>query len=177
MNLTLRSRVDDKTLKFTEDGSFRISVFNDLHFAENATRDSMTQDVMSYILSKERSDLVVLNGDLISGEATNGNDSGTYLHQIFSPLVDAGKVWASTYGNHDSEINLDPMKHIFHEETQYPNSLTQSMISPTKAGISNYYLPGGHLPKSQSTESDSLLRGDLVDESVVEWFVTIDRDL
>lgn len=142
---------------------------------------------MSSILSGENSDLVVLNGDLISGEAIDGSDSGTYLHQVVSPLVNAGKVWTSTYGNHDSEVNLDPMKDIFRQEKQYPNSLTQSMISSTKAGITNYFLPvyshnptdhtpslilwffdskGGHLPKHQTHNSDSVVRGDWVDESV-----------
>lgn len=150
---------------------------------------------MSSILSGENSDLVVLNGDLISGEAIDGSDSGTYLHQVVSPLVNAGKVWTSTYGNHDSEVNLDPMKDIFRQEKQYPNSLTQSMISSTKAGITNYFLPvyshnptdhtpslilwffdskGGHLPKHQTHNSDSVVRGDWVDESV--WSTSIPVD-
>lgn len=153
----------------------------------DATKDSMTQNVMAGILSEEPSNLVVLNGDLISGEATNGDDSGTYLHQVVSPLVNAGKLWTSTYGNHDSEVNLDPLKNIFHQENQYPNSLTQSMISSTDAGITNYFLPvyshntsdhtpslilwffdskGGHLPQNQTTDEDPVVRGDWVDESV-----------
>src|ERR1700744_4454743 len=96
---------------------------------------------MTNVLSEEEAQLVVLNGDHISGEAVDDSNSGKYLHEIVAPLVSMGKVWASTYGNHDSEVSLDPMTDIYEQEIRYPNSLTQSMISGPKIGITNYYLP------------------------------------
>jgi hypothetical protein len=150
----------------------------------------MTDVVMTNVLSEEEAQLVVLNGDLISGEFVDGSNSGKYLHEIVAPLVSMGKVWASTYGNHDSEVSLDPMTDIYEQEIRYPNSLTQSMISGPKAGITNYYLPvyphdasestpalilwffdskGGHYSrkaKKGATESSSVARGDWVDEDV-----------
>lgn len=111
----------------------------------------MTGVVMTNVLSEEETQLVVLNGDLISGEFVEGSNSSTYLHEIVAPLVSMGKVWASTYGNHDSEVSLDPMTDIYEQEIQYPNSLTQSMISGPKAGITNYYLPVYPHNASEST--------------------------
>jgi hypothetical protein len=167
MRSTLNQLPDDRKLRFTENGTFQVSIFEDLHFAESislhlhtikyettiltkysdAIRDAMTKEAMAYVLSEEDSQLVVLNGDLISGEAVQSSKSSQYLHEIVSPLVNTGQLWASTYGNHDSEVALDPMKDIYEQETRYPNSLTRSMVSSPKAGIKNYYLliyPHGH---------------------------------
>lgn len=138
-------------------------------------------------MTKEDAQLFVLNGDLISGEATRQLDSSRYLHEVVSPLVDADRVWASTYGNHDSDVNLNPMKDIFEQEGRYSNSLTRNMVSTPNAGITNYYLlvyppeasasapalilwffdsRGGHYPIDQATHSGGATRPDWVDESV-----------
>ena len=142
---------------------------------------------MAYVLSAEDAQLVVLNGDLISGEAVRTSNSSQYLHDIVSPLVSTGQLWASTYGNHDSDVALDPMKDIYEQEIRYPNCLTRSMISTPKAGITNYYLPiyphdhkastpalilwfldskGGHYAADRATDGSSVAREDWVDEEV-----------
>lgn len=204
-------RADERVLRFTQNGTFQISVFEDLHFAESITlpshwhiiaaeanlltlsnypdaaRDSMTKAVMRSVLSNENAQLVVINGDLISGEFIHPSNAAQYLPQVISPLVDANQTWASTYGNHDSDTNLDPMKDIYELERQYPNSLTRSMLATSKAGITNYYLPvysrssnipalilwffdskGGHYPIDGGTDPAGDTREDWVDESVRE---------
>ncbi|KAJ5894603.1 hypothetical protein N7495_006294 [Penicillium taxi] len=139
----LNSPSDNRTLRFTENGTFHISIFEDLHFAEDDDKDAKTQKLMTQILSQEETQpqLVVLNGDLISGEATKADNADQYLDEVVAPLVSAGKLWASTYGNHDSNPNLDPLKDIYEKEQSYSNSLTKRMVSGSKAGITNYYLP------------------------------------
>ena len=152
-----KMQLDSRTLRFTNSGTFQISVFADLHFAEGMShhrhdwylciliepnnldvgRDIMTDAVMANVLSEEDAQLVVLNGDLVSGEFVQDSNADQHLHAVVAPLVSMGKVWASTYGNHDSEVSLDPMKDIYEQEIRYPNSLTQSMISGPKAGITN----------------------------------------
>ncbi|KAJ5359971.1 hypothetical protein N7517_009162 [Penicillium concentricum] len=181
----------DQTLRFTEDGTFQISVFNDLHFAEDDEADNKTTGVMRSVLSSENVQLVVLNGDLISGEATQSSNSSLYVDRIVEPLVDRGLPWASTYGNHDSEVNLDP-EEMFRQETKYENSLTQRSVLSSTAGITNYYLPifphegsnddspafilwffdsqGGHYALTEKEDGKSGARQNWVDDSVVEWF-------
>lgn len=147
----------------------------------------MTTNVMSQVLETENPQLVVLNGDLISGEATEGSNPSQYLHQVVKPLVDADVLWASTYGNHDSDFNLDPIQDIYNHEIKYQNSLTRTMISSPQAGITNYYLPvyphkgsnkapvlmlwffdsrGGHHATNRGTNSLSGARDDWVDKEV-----------
>lgn len=105
-------------------------------------QDINSTRVMNSILDQESPQLVVLNGDLITGENTFKANSSHYLDEIVVPLVDRNLYWACTYGNHDSQFNLSRQE-IFAREKRYPNSLTQSMV-PTigdASGVSNYYLP------------------------------------
>ena len=143
--------------------------------------------VMSDILTTETPQLVVLNGDLISGEDADRSNPGQYLHHVVKPLVDKNFPWASTYGNHDSNANLDPMLDIYDHEIKYQNSLTTSMVSSPKSGITNYYLPvyphegsneapalilwffdsrGGHYATNRGRDDLSGARGDWVNTAV-----------
>lgn len=198
-------RARDERLRLTANGTFQISVFSDLHFAEGTMKDSnccfgiltifkadeadnKTAGVMNSVLSSEDVQLVVLNGDLISGEATQSStNSSIYVDRIVAPLVDRDLPWASTYGNHDSEINLDP-EEIYHQETKYQNSLTQRRVRGSTAGITNYYLPvfpheasndstpvfilwffdsqGGHYALTENEERKSVPRQSWVDDAV-----------
>jgi hypothetical protein len=94
---------------------------------------------MNAVLDAESPQLVVLNGDLITGENTLLPNSTHYVDKIVQPLVERNLAWASTYGNHDSNYNLS-RQGIFEREHRYPNSLTQSMVPGSNAGVSNYFL-------------------------------------
>ncbi|EPS30992.1 hypothetical protein PDE_05946 [Penicillium oxalicum 114-2] len=192
MGLASGSRSDSSPkLQFTKNGTFHISVFNDLHFAEDANNDVKTQDVMTKLIGMEDPQLIVVNGDLISGEATRSNNSDQFIQQVLKPLKQAEIPWASTYGNHDSDGNLDPQQDIYDHEKTYEKSLTRSMISSPTAGVTNYYLPvytrggsedtpalllwffdsrGGNYPTNRGQDDPSGRRGDWVDAEVVKWF-------
>lgn len=92
-------------LRFTEDGTFQISIFEDLHFGEaedtdwGPLQDVDTLKVMRTVLDSEATQLVVLNGDLITGENTFKENSTDYVDEIVAPMVEAGLPWASTYGS------------------------------------------------------------------------------
>jgi len=108
---------------------------------------------MNAILTVESPDLVVINGDLITGENTFLHNSTHYLDEIVAPLVSRGLLWASTYGNHDSNFNLS-RKDLFQREKRYPNSLTEHMIEPSvDVGLTNYYLPVFSSDTSKKTPS------------------------
>lgn len=161
----------------------------------DASKDELSKGVMKTVLAKEKPQLVVINGDLISGEATQASNSSQYLDQVVSPLVDGGYLWASTYGNHDSNPNLDPRKDVYDQEKRYKNSLTQSLVSHSDAGVTNYYLPvfshndseidtptlllwffdskGGRNPTNRVSKRDSSTRPDWVDQSVCTYLPTL----
>jgi hypothetical protein len=108
--------------------------------------DIKTTKVMNTILDIEKPDLVVLNGDLITGENTYYHNSTKYLDIIVSPMVQRGIPWASAYGNHDHQYNLSTDK-LLAQEQHYPQlSLTHDMVRNDDAGTSNYVLPvfGSH---------------------------------
>lgn len=151
-------------------------------------KDQKTQKAMDKVLSAEKNvQLVVLNGDLISGEATQASNSSTYLDRVVAPVVYHNLPWASTYGNHDSNPNLDP-EEIFRREKNYTNSLTQRSVPGSAAGITNYYLPifehdasntttptfilwffdsrGGNYPTKKGDDGKIVSRPDWVDNSV-----------
>ncbi|KAJ5562198.1 hypothetical protein N7535_003346 [Penicillium sp. DV-2018c] len=193
-------RAEEQKLRFGENNTFQISVFSDLHYAEDDEADRRTARVMNNVLSSEDAQLVVLNGDLISGEVTKRLNSTRYIDEIVAPLNDHHVPWASTYGNHDSERHLDS-EQLFHEEKKHNGSLTERAVFRPRAGITNYYLPvyphetsslnqsipelilwffdsrGGHHPVRENDDGESVPRQNWVDSTVVEWFTTANANL
>lgn len=92
-------------LHFTRSRTFHITVFEDLHFGEGEdtawgpSHDEKTLKLMQYVLKVESPQLVVLNGDLITGENVLKANATAYVDKIAGPLVQAGLPWASTYGS------------------------------------------------------------------------------
>ncbi|KAK1984718.1 Metallo-dependent phosphatase-like protein [Colletotrichum cereale] len=99
-------------LSFSNDGTFKISIFEDLHFGENAweawgpAADIKTVKVINKVLDNAKPDLVVLNGDLITGDNAYLENATFVLDQLVKPMLDRGLPWASTYGNHDYQLNV-----------------------------------------------------------------------
>ncbi|OAA81407.1 Metallophosphoesterase [Akanthomyces lecanii RCEF 1005] len=187
-------------LQFTANGTFHISVFNDIHFGENASGqgplwDMKTSTIMASVMDAEKPQLVVLNGDLISGDQYQGADILDHIDRIVKPIVARRLPWASTYGNHDSNYNLSRDQMLKREKT-YNGSYTERMVEGKDAGVTNYYLPvyADGCDASQSGCVPELLlwffdsRGgayyrthdrqpDWVDTSVVDWFTKTSAQL
>ncbi|KAI0894209.1 Metallo-dependent phosphatase-like protein [Annulohypoxylon nitens] len=182
---TLSQRRNNHTLRFLQDGTFQITVFSDLHVAEDEdsvrgpAKDARTVEVMKKVLEREGPQLVVFNGDLISGYGTRADNATLYLDQLVAPIVNLGLPWATTYGNHDNQ-NYSRSADLLKRERDYENSFTQNMLpNNPRAGISNYFLPV--YPASGDQDVPELIlwffdsRGgdeprDWVDDSVVTWF-------
>jgi len=149
---------------------------------------------MNAVLDAESPGLVVLNGDLITGENAFLHNATAYIDQIAGPLLARNLTWASTYGNHDSDFNLS-REAILAREHQWPNARTRQMVAAAGAGVSNYYLPvypsgcgscgrgcepelllwffdsrGGYLFQQVDSDGDRVGQEDWVDARVVEWF-------
>ncbi|KAG0376105.1 hypothetical protein BGX24_008275 [Mortierella sp. AD032] len=104
------------TLKFKEDGSFKIVQFADIHMATGpnscynapssmaCTGDINTSEMMERMLDAERPDLVVFTGDNVNGMTSN--DAYSTILKYSKPVVERGIPWTINFGNHDEEGDL-----------------------------------------------------------------------
>lgn len=145
------------------------------------------------MLDFDTPDLVVLNGDLITGENTYLHNSTHLMDQIAGPMVERGLSWASTYGNHDHQPNLSGAS-LLEREHRWPNARTRQMVSGRNAGVTNYYLPvypsnctdcakcapelllwffdsrGGFYFQETNEDGSNVGQPNWVDYDVVNWF-------
>jgi hypothetical protein len=69
--------------------------------ARSEYKDPKTTVVMNFVLDNEHSDLVVLNGDLISCGNVAPDKFNGIIDQVVPPLVSRNQPFAVTFGNHD----------------------------------------------------------------------------
>ncbi|KAL0958443.1 hypothetical protein HGRIS_000586 [Hohenbuehelia grisea] len=179
-------------LVFRPDGSFKLTVFSDLHFGENPWDDwGPQQDVnslrlMRTVLADEKPDYVVINGDLITGENTFRENSTLLVDEIMAPINEAKVPFSSAHGNHDNQANITHLEEIRREIRVAPLSYTRTAplgIGGVE-GPGNYWVPiyrhakdkaptlilwffdsrGGFSPNPSSKPVP-----DWVDESVASW--------
>ncbi|KAI0646140.1 Metallo-dependent phosphatase [Trametes meyenii] len=151
---------------FRPDGTFKITVFSDLHFGENPWDDwGPKQDVnslalMNTVLPDEKPDYVVLNGDLITGENTFRENSTTLIDEIVGPLNQLKIPFSSTHGNHDNEPNITHAEEIRREQLVAPLSYTRE--APSWANGDGYG-PGTYWVPVYTKETD-------LTPSLILWF-------
>lgn len=191
-------------LHFSPSTTLKISIFSDLHFGEaedtdwGPEQDSRTLHVMSTILDTEEPDLVVLNGDLITGDDTQLANATDYFDKLVAPLVQRQIPWASAYGNHDNEFNVSTEKILEKERGYYSLSFTEKMVTGKgeEVGVSNYFVPlyqigrdepaailwffdsrGGQAFQRTGKDGEKVQLPGMVDPAVTEWFLKTSRSL
>ncbi len=90
-----------RRLRFNRDGAFKIVQFNDTQDDENL--DRRTTELMEKVLDAEEPDLVVHNGDNITGGCDTPREMRQAMNNIVLPMEDRGIPWAITFGNHDED--------------------------------------------------------------------------
>ncbi|KAG1743458.1 Metallo-dependent phosphatase-like protein [Suillus lakei] len=181
---------DKPRLTFGSSGTFKLTVFSDLHYGENPwdewgpQQDVNSARLMRTVLADEKPDYVVLNGDLITGENTFRENSTTLIDRIVVPLNEARIPFSSTHGNHDNQRNITHLEEIRRE--QLDSSLSYTRTAPPgiggEGGEGTYWVPvcskdltpalilwffdsrGGWSPGSTSAPLP-----DWVDASVAGW--------
>ncbi|KAG8931959.1 hypothetical protein FRC02_001839 [Tulasnella sp. 418] len=136
-------------LVFREDGTFKLSVFSDLHFGENPwddwgpEQDRKSLIVMNDMLRFEKPDYVAINGDLITGDNTFAENSTTLIDILTRPLTDAGVPFSSAHGNHDNHVNISHLQEITREQEVAPTSYTRRAPVGVggEGGEGNYWVP------------------------------------
>ncbi len=92
----------DKTLKFGEDGKFRILQFADIQ--DNAFLEYATYQFIKDSVAELKPDLIVLTGDNISGGGSPTKTLAKFgIARFMSIFEKAGVPVAAVFGNHDSE--------------------------------------------------------------------------
>ncbi|KAJ6567948.1 Metallo-dependent phosphatase-like protein [Mycena vulgaris] len=142
---------------FREDGTFKITVFSDLHFGENpgdglgTRKDGNSTQLMRSVLADEEPEYVVLNGDLITGDFTFKENSTSIIDQIMAPLIEAHVPFSSTHGNHDNHVNITHLDEILREQRIAPLSYTRA----APRGVGGLQGPGNYWVPIYATASDA----------------------
>ncbi|CAL0299499.1 unnamed protein product [Lupinus luteus] len=96
-----------REIRMREGAPFKIALFADLHFGENAwtdwgpLQDAKSIMVMKTVLHYETPDFVVYLGDVITANNIMVANASLYWDQATSPTSNRGIPWASVFGNHD----------------------------------------------------------------------------
>lgn len=130
--------VTEKTLRFNEDGKFKILQIADLQ--DNVLFKSMSKEFLQALLDRENPDLVVLTGDNI-GPGTSKTPDLMYLtiHEFMSIFEENGVKVAAVFGNHDEEdnaYNKDEQIELYKKYSCYVGSDV-----PELSGSGTYNLP------------------------------------
>jgi hypothetical protein len=100
---------------------------------------------MNSVLDNEHSDLVVLNGDLISCEWVAPGKDTEIIDHIIAPLVHRDLLFAATFGNHDYSETCSPRSMASHMWWDVKGTdgkkLSFTTQSVEEVGWSNYYIP------------------------------------
>lgn len=122
-----------KEIKFSQDNTFKIVQFTDVHWGDGSEEDLKTSELMSMVLREEKPDLVVFTGDTVYGES---NES--ILRKALEPVNNAGIPWAAVFGNHDTEWGSGK-EALLRVQQESPLCLTEAG-DPSISGMGNYYL-------------------------------------
>ncbi|KFH73873.1 hypothetical protein MVEG_01087 [Podila verticillata NRRL 6337] len=136
------------TLRFHNDGTFKIVQFADMHMATgphmcfnvpssmDCTGDINTLMLMERMLDTERPDLVVFTGDNVDG--ISSNDAYATILKYSRPVVERGIPWTIIFGNHDEEGDLS-REEMMRSVQDIPYSLSER--GPLDiSGVGNYIL-------------------------------------
>jgi len=98
----------EPTLKFDDDGNFRIMHITDTHYTDFPFDESI--EFISKALDDYKPNLVVLGGDNIKGWFDTSMQLGTKaaIDQLVAPIVERDIPFTFVYGNHDWETYLCP---------------------------------------------------------------------
>ncbi|MFI5182903.1 MAG: metallophosphoesterase, partial [Vicinamibacteria bacterium] len=86
-------------LRFNGDGTFTILQLTDIHWRNGDDQDRRSRALIELALDSEAPDLVVLTGDILSGEESL--DPGAAYRAAVAPIEDRAVPWAAVFGNHD----------------------------------------------------------------------------
>lgn len=166
----------DTTLKFRDDGTFKIMLFADPQDDEDL--EETTTAIMCEALDKYTPDLVVYLGD--NTVADGYENQYKAIEAVTKPVVDRGIPYSLVFGNHDEEHNVSK-EQLLEIYQSFGNCLTYD-AAPEITGCGNCNLPiyssdGAKIAfnlwmiDSNMYNSDPEVGGyDYVHEDQLEWY-------
>ena len=105
----ISAKKSDPSLRFNDDGKFRIMQMADLQ--DNFVLNTVVKDFLKAAIEKEQPDLIVLTGDNFAGYSTGTNVLGCVdkalakkaIGEYMSIFEQYGIPVTMTFGNHDNE--------------------------------------------------------------------------
>ena len=97
----LANQDETVTLKFKEDGTFKIIQFTDTQ--DNQNTDPRTIELISTVCDDQQPDLVVFTGDNVRSGPLTELDVLTAIDNIVAPVDSREIPWFVTFGNHDED--------------------------------------------------------------------------
>ena len=122
-----------KTLKFGDDGKFKIVQFTDVHWRYGDAKSEEAAKRMAEVLDAEKPDLVIFTGDVVTAKPAKDG-----LKAALTPVIERKLPFAVTFGNHDDENDLTRAE-LLAVLKGFEGNLTSSTANIT--GVSNYILP------------------------------------
>jgi hypothetical protein len=127
------------TLQFKENKLFKIAQFTDTHFFKGGARSPEVLENMRTVLDEEKPDLVVLTGDIITGNRKNWPTMESW--EILTDLLIEYKIpYAVTFGNHDDEAQVSRQE-LLEYLSNRPFCLISDEGGEEVKGTGNYVLP------------------------------------
>jgi hypothetical protein len=120
--------------KFSSDGQLKIIQFTDIHWESGSYGHELITLSMEMILDREKPDLVVLTGDIV----THGDPFKGWI-EVTKPMVDREIHWITTLGNHDSEDEI-PRSTIYDSIHNIPFNISPEPEQIAQ-GIYDFSLP------------------------------------
>ena len=107
-----------QTLRFNEDGKFRILMVSDFHLGKNKKlKEDYNYKVINgleALIEKTNPDFVFIGGDQCI-DAKTQDEAREFFKEIISPILKRNLPWSAVFGNHDRETGID----ISEEEKVY----------------------------------------------------------
>lgn len=139
------SNAQQPSLKFNQNGKFKIVQFTDVHYIFDDPKAKIALERINEALDAEKPDLVLFTGDVIFGEPAE-KGMRTVLDLASSRKIPFGV----TFGNHDNEHGLT-RKQLLEIIQSIPYNVTSTVEG--LSGVTNFILP----IKSANSQKDSAI--------------------
>ncbi len=125
------------TLRFHDDGSFRILMISDIQ--EKLDYDERSLRGLNLMLDEVKPDLVILGGDNVDGRYLKPYDELCKYLDIFTEPMESRRIpWMHVYGNHDYDCGVPvPEQQKLYEA--YPYCISSHVDGIP--GVSNFMVP------------------------------------